>query len=245
MFVRVGELTTAFGSFLLHYDDASNALIDLPLQYGYYYATVSSLPVAGIQVDAAKGKWDARAQFANSSPANPRSIPASDQYENWAGGGYTIKQGFRVGLSAYRGPYLDRRFPCFFPGEANPSRLPASAASLDVQWARGHWNLQGELQKFVMPYQVIPVLREQAGYIEAKRVLSPRWYVAARFGYLSANVIGSRLALESAAGFRPNAIQIIKLSYETMHASRGEYQNENTVEIQLVTSLQPFSRAWR
>jgi hypothetical protein len=186
LLVRAGELTTAFGSFLLHYDEASNALIDLPLQYGYYYATVSSMPVAGIQADVTKGKWDARAQFANSSPINPRSVFAADQYGNWAGGGgYTITQGFRVGLSAYRGPYLDRQFRYFFPGEANPSRLLASAGSLDVEWARKHWNLQGELQKFVMPYRVIPVVREQAGYMEAKRVLSPRWYVAARLARLA------------------------------------------------------------
>src|SRR5580704_9695561 len=35
--IRAGQLSTAFGSFLLHYDDADNALIDLPMEYGYYY----------------------------------------------------------------------------------------------------------------------------------------------------------------------------------------------------------------
>src|ERR1700733_11958970 len=33
---RVGMLSSAFGSFLLRYDDAVNPLIDKPLSYGYY-----------------------------------------------------------------------------------------------------------------------------------------------------------------------------------------------------------------
>jgi len=34
--IRAGQLSTAFGSFALRYDDADNALIDLPIEYGYY-----------------------------------------------------------------------------------------------------------------------------------------------------------------------------------------------------------------
>jgi hypothetical protein len=75
----------------------------------------------GVQVDATAGKWDARLQFANSSPANPRSIFDKDQYGNWAAGvGYSVFQGLRVGLSEYRGPYLDWQSPFFFPGESRP-----------------------------------------------------------------------------------------------------------------------------
>jgi hypothetical protein len=36
--IRAGQLSTAFGSFLLHYEDADNALVDLTLEYGYYDA---------------------------------------------------------------------------------------------------------------------------------------------------------------------------------------------------------------
>jgi hypothetical protein len=107
--VRVGEMSSAFGSFLPRYDDAVNPLIGLPSAYGYYYKAVSILGVAGAQVDVTAGKFDMRAQLANSSPANPRSVFAHDQYANWAGGvGYTIRQGFRIGASSYYGPYLDR-----------------------------------------------------------------------------------------------------------------------------------------
>ena len=110
-------------------------------------------------------RFDGRIQFANSSPANPRSIFANDQYGNWAGGGgFTIRQGLRVGVSGYRGPYLDRKYAYYFPGEANPSKLPAHAIGLDGNWAHGHTTAFVEVQRFVMPYTVIPDFRESAGY---------------------------------------------------------------------------------
>jgi hypothetical protein len=236
--VRAGELSTAFGSFMLHYDDADNALVDLPIAYGYYYAPVSFLPVAGAQIDVSKGKWDARAQFANSSPTNPRSIFAHDQYGNWAGGaGYTIRQGFRLGASAYRGPYLDRQFRYFFPGESNPSKLSASALGLDVSWAHGHTTAQGEFQKFVMPYHAIPTFRESAGYGEIKQALGPRWYIAARSGFSSANASGNEQTLETAVGFRPDRLQLIKIGYEYDHYSTGAQKNDNVLGIQFITSF--------
>ncbi|WP_263353853.1 hypothetical protein [Acidicapsa acidisoli] len=236
--IRAGQLSTAFGSFPLRYDDADNALIDLPIEYGYYSAPVSILGLAGAQIDATRGKWDGRAQFVNSSPVNPRSLFARDQYGNWAGGGgYTIRQGLRVGVSAFRGPYLDRKSKYFFPGEENPSSLPAHALGLDIQWARGHWNVQGELQKFVLPYTAIPTFREQAGYAEVKRVLNPRWYLATRVGYTSANASGKVQSIEATAGFRPDRLQLIKIGYELEHYSEGPYSNENTLAIQIVTSL--------
>ena len=236
--LRAGELSTAFGSFLLRYDDADNALIDLPMEYGYYYAPVSSLGLAGAQVDGTRGKFDFRAQFANSSPANPRSLFAKDQYGNWAGGaGYTIRQGFRVGVSAYRGPYLDRKYIYFFPGEAKPSSLPANALGFDAGWSHGHSSIQGEVQRFVMPYMAIPTFRELAAYVEVRQVLSPRWYLSARSGYTSANESGKVQSFEATAGFRPDTLQIIKIGYEIRHYNTGPDSNNNTVAIQVVTSF--------
>ena len=83
--VKVGELSSAFGSFPLHYDDKDNPMVDLPLQYGYYgsFATLNSL--AGVETDATWKRLDARAQFTNSSPANRRSLLQSEQYGDWAG----------------------------------------------------------------------------------------------------------------------------------------------------------------
>jgi hypothetical protein len=241
--VRAGILSSAFGSFLLRYDDAENPLADVPQAYGYYYAPVSSRGLVAVQIDATRGKFDGRAQFANSSPANPRSISAHDQYANWAGGGgYTIRQGLRVGVSAYRGPYLDRHYAFFFPGEANPNTLPAHALGVDAQWTHGHWNLQGEFQRFVMPYALIPTFRDDAGYLEVRRALTPRWYAAVRTGYASANEGGTTGRYEFAAGFRPSRFELLKVDYELDHHNEGTISNDKTFAIQFVTTLH-FSHA--
>ena len=205
--VRAGQLTSAFGSFLLRYDDAENPLTGMPSAYGYY-KPVTPLGLAGAEADFTTGKWDGRVQFTNSSPANPRSLFSQDQYANWAGGaGYTIRQGLRIGMSAYRGPYLDRHHPYYFPGEARHRDLPATGLGVDGEWARGHWNARGELQRFVLAYRLLPTFRETAGYAEVRRVLNLRWFVAARADYLH-NKYGVN-AFELAAGYRPNRSQLI------------------------------------
>jgi hypothetical protein len=238
LLLRAGELSTAFGSFPLRYDDADNALVDLPIEYGYYYSPVSVAGIAGAEIDASRGRWDGRAQFANSSPSNPRSIFAHDQYGNWAGGaGYTIHQGFRVGVSGYHGPYLDRQSPFFFPGEANPNKTPAHALGADLSWARGHTSVQVEAQKFVFPYTAIPTFAELATYAEIKQVVSPRWYLAMRLGVTSARLPGQTRALECAAGYRPNRWQLLKIDYEIEHYDSGSPHNENTLAVQFVTTL--------
>ena len=240
--VRAGQLSSAFGSFLLRYDDARNFLIGAPMAYGYYGQTVSTRALTGAQVDVSAGKLDARAQFANSSPANRRSPFDRDQYANWAGGvGYTIKQGFRVGSSFYRGPYLDRNYPYYFPGEARPRDLPASAFGVDVQWGRGAWDVNGEWQRFLMTYRAIPNFTDHTGYVEARRVLHPRWYAAARVGYIRASAFNGFEAYEFVAGFRPAARQLLKLGYKRQQGESITPTQANTLSLQWVISFQAAS----
>jgi hypothetical protein len=243
--IRAGQMMSAFGSFLMHYDDADNALVSAPAMYGYYYNPVSVLGVAGAEADATYGRWDARLQFANSSPANPRSLFDKDQYANWAGGaGYTIRQGLRAGFSGYRGPYLDRHYPFYFPGEAKPHDLPASGVGVDADWATGHWNVRGEWQKFVMSYKSIPTFHTNGAYLEAERVLTPRWFVAARVGYTHSSAASGYQTFEAAAGFRPDAAQIVKAGYVVSRSQRNGDLDKALV-LQIVTSVHPLSMAWR
>ncbi len=241
--VRVGELSSAFGSFPLHYDDRDNWMVDVPTQYGYYGAAATLRSLAGAEMAATWKKFDARAQFVNSSPANPRSVFASEQYGSWAGGaGYTIRQGLRVGVSGYRGPYLDRQSPFYHPIEGRPRSMPASGTGIEAQWGRSHWNLRGELQRFVMAYGANPTFHEQTGYVEAQRELSPRWYAAARLGYLSADFVGHTQEIEAVAGYRPAPGQIIKLSYETMRNQVGDFP-ARTLSLQFVMAIHPLAFA--
>jgi hypothetical protein len=241
--LRAGELSSAFGAFLLRYDDADNPLLNMPVGYGYY-APVTALGLAGAQADVTMGKWDGRAQFVNSSPANPRNIFDKGQFGNWAGGvGYTIRQGLRVGISTYRGPYLDWHYPYFFPGESDPKDLPATALGADAEWAHGHWNLYGEWEHFELNYHAIPTLRENVAYFEAKRVLHPRWYVAARTGYLHTSYQSGGETWEASVGFRPDSWQLIKVGYTLQQESRSG-DLDKMFGVQVVTMLHPFSQAW-
>lgn len=242
--VRAGILPSAFGSFLLRYDDALNPLIGAPPSYGYYGQGITLDGLAGVEVDAAAGKWDARAQFVNSSPANRRSIFDRDQYGAWAGGvGYTITQGFRVGVAGYRGPYLDRQSPYYFPGEARPRDLPGTALGLEAQWGRGPWSVYGEAQKFVFDYHVIPTFREDSAYGELRRTLTPRWYVAARLSYLRANVFPMYEVYETAVGFRTNRYQLIKAGYRIERTTASHGALDNAFAVELVTSFRAMSIA--
>lgn len=235
---RIGEMPTAFGAFMLRYDETNNPLVDVPPAYGYYYAPVSFLGLASAQIDASRGKFDGRVQFANSSPANPRSVLAKDQYGNWAGGaGYTIRQGFRIGVSGYRGPYLDRQYAYFFPGEANPSKLPAHGLGIDANWSHRHTWAFAELQKFVMPYTLFPNFRESTGYGEVRQDISPRWFVAGRYGY-SCNSVAAKLhSVETGVAFRPDHFQLIKLAYEEQRYQGREDTPNHILGIQFITSL--------
>jgi hypothetical protein len=240
--LHVGEVSSAFGSFLLHYDDADNALIRTPQTYGYYYQPITLSGLTGAEADGTFKKVDFRAQLVNSSPINPRSILDHDQYANWAGGaGYTIRQGLRIGVSGYRGPYLSRDFPYFFPGESPPHDLPAGAVGVDVEWAIGHWNIQGELQRFIMTYHVIPTFHEQAGYAEVRRGLSPRWFVAERSSYIEPSEGPVVQEYEAVAGFRPDSHQIIKMGYGVDRTCASGVKLQRLVELQLVTTLHVLS----
>jgi hypothetical protein len=244
MAVRVGQLSSAFGAFLQRYDDAENPLIGVPSAYGYYYKPVTFVGLVGAQVDATMGKLDVRAQFVNSSPANRRNIFEHDQYGNWAGGlGYTIRQGLRVGGSAYYGPYLDRQYPYFFPGEANPNTLPATAVGLDVEWGWGHWNVWGEVQRFQMDYRVIPTFIQNMGYAEVRRVLSPRWYAAVRTGYQRFSAAPGSQTYEFVAGFRPDTHQLIKFGYTIQQGTQYTGLQGNIAAIEFVTSFRVLSLA--
>ena len=238
MVVRAGQLTSAFGSFLLRYDPSMNPLPGVPGSYGYYAGGVQIQGLAGAQVDATAGAFDMRAQFTNSSPANPRSVFDRDQYGDWTvGAGYTIAQGFRVGASAYRGPYLHRHYKFYFPGEAPPHSLPANGYGVDVQWGRGPWNVYGELQGFQMTYRKIANYNLHTGYAEVRRVLHPRWYTAARIGYSHPVAFPGTETYEFGAGFRPAANQVIKFGYTVERGLKINGAEDNRAVVQFVTSF--------
>ncbi len=259
--VKAGKLASAFGSFPLRYEDDQNALIDAPVGYGAseygpleYPVTLYGLP--GVQVTATIRKVDARFQFTNSSPANPARLFGGGQNSNWTvGAGYTIVQGLRVGASFYRGGYL-MTGPYLLSTERSGD-WPATAVGVDAQWRTGHWTFMGEWNRFQFPYPRFKVNPElTTSYIEVKRTLLPRVYVAARFGkmphgVLQANFMPSpaayppgRKTAEAVVGFRISRAQLIKIGYEASAKDGVRGTLDNVFAIQLVTTLPTLSRTF-
>jgi hypothetical protein len=231
---RAGMLSSAFGSFLLRYDDSVNPLIDYPLSYGYYYKSVTTESLAGAQVDVTEGPFDVRAQLTSSSPYQRLALYDRGQAVNWtAGAGYTIRQGLRVGVSAFRGPYSDPANP-----EVAERHWMAAGLGADVAWGIGHWSFQGEEQRFQGPFQTIPPYTRESGYGEARRTLGPRWYAAARAGYQRGNIYLSRNVYETAIGFRPAAGQLVKIGYEIQQGPFIHGAMANVLTLEIVTTLQ-------
>jgi hypothetical protein len=244
--IKAGQLSSAFGSFLPRYDDAANPLIDLPQGYGYYYKPVSFSPVTGVEVDASLSRLDARFQVVNSSPMNPQGVRSSDQHLQWAGGaGYTIRQGFRIGVSAYRGAFMRQSSRFLSVGDRSED-YPATGLGADLQWASGRWSFNGEWQRFDFPYPRLATLVVQQGYGEAKIVLTPRFYAAVRAGYQNYTYLASdRQNYDFVVGYRPNRFQLVKVGYQWLKDRSVAGTYDDVWAVQYVTSIDVLRKSFR
>ena len=298
---KAGQLTSAFGSFPLRYDDMANPLILQPLAYGSALklspvqlpcgvsdlarqwtnpedenpsgvhfgcggdttkgegilpVTLYGLP--GAELDISSGKADARVQVTGSSPSNPQNLRPADQQIEWAGGaGFTISPGFRVGFSAFRGPYLDQKIRELLPPGDTVRNYPATGAGADVQWAKGRWSAEGEWERFQFNYpHFVTSPAVSFGYVELKAILTPRFYVATRFGYQKYNAVqdetitsidpflSGRRSYEFALGYRPNRWQLFKVEYQRLRVE-GEQTYDTILAFQLVSSIPSLSKTLR
>jgi hypothetical protein len=294
MVIKAGKLSSAFGSFPLHYDDAENALLDQPLSYitdlpirpnqlpcgtsdllkqyyGFAYfgcggaaggaagpvpVTLYGLP--GAEIDVSTGPVDGRFQLTSGSPANPQNLSLAGTYLQWtAGGGYTIHQGFRVGLSGFRGPYLDPIVAPLLPVGTTVRNFPASGIGTDVQWAKGRFSASGELQRFQFDF---PAFTAQpaitAGYTELKTQLTPRLFVAGRGGFLYAGRVQDKTGVsadqfapyirtyEVAAGFWVTRNQLLKGGYEWMRSEGETGRKTDVLGVQYVVQIHSLGWAF-
>jgi hypothetical protein len=230
--------------------------------YGMFPVTLYGLP--SIQAEVSVARLDARFQITNSSPANPQGFTSTSQLAQWtAGGGYTVPGGLHIGLSAFRGPYLDRILNPFLPRGKTVRDFPAAGLGVDAQWARGRWAIEGEWQHFQFDLPgFVRSPSERVAYVQVKTILTPRTFVAARataleFGRVqdtsgtSANHLAApQQAYEFAFGYRPNRHQLIKAGYEWIartdsSSNPGSETRGSVFQVQLVTTLTAFSRAFR
>ena len=292
---KAGRLSSAFGAFPLHYDDADNALVDQPMSYvqtlalrndqipcgvpdllrqsydwvsnrcggapgwGWGLTPVSLYGLPGVEADISSHPFDARIQVTSGSPSDPLSVSHAPQYSQWvAGGGYTIQQGFRVGVSGFRGPYLAPDAAPFLPAGSSVRNFPASGLGVEVQWARGHWNTSGEWQRFqydLPGFSKAPSVTST--YAEVKRILTPRFFIAGRAGWMkpggAEDVTGvstgqfsaSIGSYELGAGCWLNRHQLLKASYEWLRIEHDPGTEYNVLGVQFVTTFHALDRTFR
>jgi hypothetical protein len=213
----------------------------------------------GFEAEISSHLADARVQVTAASPANPLGVSHAAQYAQWvAGAGYTIRQGLRVGISGFRGPYLAPELAPLLPAGTSLRSFPASGLGLELQWAYGHWNVSGEWQRLQYDYpgftQAPSVI---STYAEAKRVLTPRLYVAARVGWLkpggaadftgvSTNQFAPSIgSYELAGGWWLNRHQLLKASYEWLRIENFPSTQTNAYGFQFVTTFHAVDQAFR
>ena len=223
---------------------------------GMIPVTLNGVP--GVEISGSWSKVDARAQITNSSPSNPQSLDSRSQHLQWtAGGGYTILQGFRVGVSGFRGPFLERDVRPFLDPGTNERDYPAVGMGTDIQWARGRWSAIAEWQhvEFKYPrFEEPPAI--SSAFLEVKATLNPRFYGAFRGGYeshgrvrdrsgvVADHFMPNRQAYELALGYRVNRFQTFKLGYEWMTTSGVPGTRDNVIGVQFVTSVRSLSKAF-
>jgi hypothetical protein len=216
------------------------------------------LPAA--QAEISVRRFDGRVQMTTSSPAYPENWnEISRQYLQWtAGAGVTIQQGFRVGVSGFRGPYMENTIAPWLPAGTTVRSFPATGHGLDVEWARGRLSANGELQnfRFDAPNYVVPP-RILAGYAELKARLTPRIFAAVREGFLktepvldSQGVSASEFAptlqaTEVGMGYWLRPHVLAKVSYEFWHATGSTSSKSNVLGMQLVATFNQLQKAFK
>ncbi len=232
-------------------------------RYGQLPVTLYGLPA--VEVDLSVARVDARFQVTSSSPTNPQPLTSESQFAQWtAGAGYTTPGGLHLGASGFRGPYLDKALLPYLPAGARLRSFLSSGVGLDAEWARGAWSLEGEWQHFRFDLPGFPVSpSEVAEYAQAKRILSPRAFIAMRAaaihfgsikddsGAMANQFAGTHQIYEVGAGYRFNRSQLLKVGFGWTRGlpwSADDWYwpatNNYRLEAQLVTSFTAVSKAF-
>jgi hypothetical protein len=223
---------------------------------GMTAVTLEGLP--GAEVSGSWKKVDARFQLTNSSPANPQDLRSSSQHVQWtAGAGYTVRQGFRVGISGFRGPFLENDVKGLLNPGTTVRDYPAVGIGTDLQWGHGRWSAIAEWQRVEFNYPGFdrpPAV--SSAFLELKATLNPRFYAAFRGGYESngsvkdasgaeaEHFLPNRQAYEFAVGYRVNRFQTLKVGYEVFKTKNVPGSRDNVFGVQFVTSVHALSKAF-
>ena len=232
-------------------------------RYGLVPATIYGIP--GLEAQLSWNRLDARLQMTNSSPANPQSLTSGSQFVQFSGGaGYSVRGGLHVGVSGYRGPYLERTLAGLIPAGRSLQDFKASGFGVDAQWSGGPWSAEGEWQHFRFDEPgFVQSPSMQGAYVQVKRIISPRLFAAVRstleqpggatdgFGAATSQIDAHREIEELGIGYRISRVELLKVGVTFSEANEwwlgsGYWPSERRVglQVQLVTSFAALSKGF-
>lgn len=214
--------------------------------------------IPGAEIGMNWHRIDARFQATNSSPANPQSVNSGSQHLQWtAGAGFTIQQGFRVGVSGFKGPFLENDVVPYLSPDASVADFPATGIGAELKWARGRWSTYAEWDRTEFTYpRFLESPAVSNSYVEVRAILTPRFYTAVRAGYqnygpvedigggTADHFLPNRQSYELAVGYHVNHFQTLKVGYEWLKTNGQTGTRNNVFGIQFVTSVNSLSRAF-
>jgi hypothetical protein len=218
--------------------------------------TLYGLP--GVELSASWHRMDVRFQLTNSSPSNPQSLQSHSQHAQFTTGvGFTIQQGFRVGISGFDGPFLENDVLYRLSSDTTVRDFPARGMGAEIQWGSGRWSANAEWHRVAFHYPRFTVPPSvSAGYVEIKSILTPRFYAAVRgggqefgrvldiAGNTANHFLPNRQSYEAALGFHVNHLQTVKVGYEWLKTNGKSGTRNNVFGVQLVTSVNSLSKAF-
>ena len=217
--LNAGRMVHPLGAFGSRVLSTRNPLIGIPDGY---------LPVypLGVMASGERGKFDYRAAAVSLPPTHRDYVPDPDHaLRPVLSLGVTPIQGFRIGVTATDGPYLNNELTSSQLDGKGWRSYRQRIAAADLQFGVGHFDLRSEVVATEYEVPRSGRINGQAAYVEASQTLTPRVFVAARaefnhYPFIRAisdtDWISRRTdfkAVELGGGFRFGANTTLKASY--------------------------------
>lgn len=222
--VEGGKILYPIGAFAARRFSNTNPLIGAPDLYAPQYPE-------GVVVSGAAGALDYRAAFVSLPLINPRYTPKPGRRPRpVVGAGFSAGPGFRLGLSATRGPYLNKDLGAQLAAGVEWDDFFQSVVAADARYSAGY--IVARAEAAWSSYDVPTVADAVTGfgwYGEIRGTVTPRLFLAAR--YENSNYpfvrpvspafwVGTatrQINGEIGAGYRLNADVVIKASFRKDH----------------------------
>jgi len=221
--IEGGKLLTPVGDFPRRYLSSRNPLIGAPGGYGVDYPY-------GVRLSGGVGMFDYTAAVIDKPIVNESWVPPADSSPRPAVAlGITPTVGLRVGAFATEGPYLGRDTEPFLSAGEHWRDYRQVLYGLDLQFSRGYFELNGQLDRSLYEVPGLPDTRGLAWYLEPKYTFTPRLFAALRYerneyAFVRPLSPGSWIgrpatyaALEAGVGYRFLPRLIVKASWRRDH----------------------------